>query len=62
MITFNRECPSHDAVAKFYLTPIQKFKPWVYMDRNRLNDILNECYKYGNPTTKKMIEEFNAMQ
>lgn len=58
MINFNRECPTYDAVARFYLKPIQTFKPWKYVDPKRLDEILKECYRYGNPQTRNLIESF----
>ena len=57
-VTFNREVPTPDAVAKFYMTSIGSFEPWKYMDRNRLVQILTECYHECNPFTKKMISNF----
>ena len=58
MINFNRETPTYDAVASFYLRPIGQFLPWKYVDPKRLDQILKECYLYGNPQTRKKIESF----
>lgn len=57
-INFNREVPTHDAVARFYLNPIGKFCPWRYVAKERLDTIFKECYPYCNPMTRKMIEEY----
>jgi hypothetical protein len=61
-ISFNSQVPGYDAVARFYLTPIGKFLPWKYVAKERLDSILKECYRYGNPTTRKMIEEYYEVQ
>jgi hypothetical protein len=57
-INFNRETPTYDTVARFYLTPIGTFRPWKYVAAARLDSILAECYKNCNKTTAKMIEDF----
>lgn len=54
-INFNRETPTYDAVARFYLTPIGKFEPWRYMDSERLQDIMRICFKGGDDRTKEYI-------
>jgi hypothetical protein len=57
-INFNRETPTHDSVARFYLTPIDSFQPWKYVNPVRLDEILKECYQNGTKSTKNLIEKF----
>ena len=54
-INFNRETPTYDAVGRFYLTPIDKFRPWLYMAPERLEQIMRICFKNGDNRTKDFI-------
>ncbi len=57
-LNFNPQTPDYHQVAKFYLTPIGNFLPWKYVEKKRLDEILEECYKHGQPQTKRLINNF----